>query len=489
MAANIFHDIATRTSGDIYIGVVGPVRAGKSTFITRFMERQIVPRIKDEHEQTRVIDELPQAGDGAGIMTTQPRFVPRDGVNLKIGAASMRVRMVDCVGYIIPGSVGHEVDGKPRMVKTPWSDTEMSFEKAAEFGTRKVIKDHSTIAVVMTTDGSVTGLPRENYVEAEEKVIAQLKKLGKPFVIIVNSRTPMSAEAQRVATEIRTKHAVTTLAVNADTLDAAEITTIFNALIAEFPVIGFRVTMPKWLTVLDPEHEIISEAITALKTHTSKVKKLIDNDTTKIFEKSSNFMRLETTNIDAATGMVTLNVVAREDLYFRVLSSASGKDLNNEAHLVAFLFHSSKINREYTKIHSALTQAKEEGYGIVQPAFEDFTLMRPELHRSGKNFGLKFRATAPSLHMVRVDVNADVTPSIGSRAQSEAMLAELLANYDADPNTVWPVPIFGKSLESIVQEGIHGKVVAMPPNAKAKMKRTLTKIVNNGRGGIICILL
>jgi len=422
-------------------------------------------------------------------MTTQPHFIPRDGVSIKIGAASMRVRMVDCVGYIIPGAVGHEIDGQPRMVKTPWSDTEMTFEKAAEFGTRKVIKDHSTIAVVMTTDGSVTGLPRENYVDAEEKVIAQLKKLGKPFVIIVNSRTPMSAQAQRVASEIRQKHAVTTLAVNADTLESAEITAIFNALIAEFPVTGFRVTMPKWLTVLNPEHEIIAEAISSLKSHTTKVKKLIDNDTTRVFEKSANFSKLEVTNIDAATGMVTLNIVAKEDLYFRVLSSASGKDLNNEAHLVAFLFHSSKINKEFTKIHTALTQAKEEGYGIVQPAFEDFTLMRPELHRSGKNFGLKFRATAPSLHMVRVDVNADVTPSIGSRGQSEAMLKELLEQYDADPSMIWPVPIFGKSLESIVQDGIHNKVSAMPPVAKTKMKRTLTKIVNQGRGGIICILL
>ena len=489
MSKNIFHDIATRTNGEVYIGVVGPVRSGKSTFITRFMQRQIIPKMTDKEEITRVTDELPQSANGNVIMTTQPRFVPRNAVSVKIAGATMKVRMVDCVGYVVPGSTGHEIDGKPRMVKTPWSNDEMPFEKAAELGTKKVIREHSTVAIVMTTDGSITNIARENYIEAEEKTIAQLKKLGKPFVILVNSKDAKSTTAQSLATELGKKHGTATLAINAENLVEADVVTVMSAIVAQFPVTGFRVTMPKWLTVLDSKNEIIDEAITALRNHTAKVRRIADNDTTKIFEKSHHFAALETTNIDMATGIVTYNLVAREDLYFKVLSSASGVALDTEAHLVAFLRHAGGISTEFNKLRTALDSARETGYGIVEPVFDDFKLDRPILHKSGRNFGLKFRATAPSLHLVRVDVGTDVTPSIGTRQHSEEMLNMVNAQFDQDPNSLWSVPIFGKKLESIVQESIHHKVNAMPDNTRNKVKRTLGKVVNQGRGGIICILL
>ncbi|MCL2846081.1 MAG: stage IV sporulation protein A [Firmicutes bacterium] len=479
MAQSVFNDIATRTNGEVYIGVVGPVRAGKSTFISNFMQRVVTPKIRDQHELSRLTDELPQSGDGTGIMTTQPRFVPRDAVSIQIAKTSMKIRMVDCVGYLIEGATGHD-----RMVKTPWSDAEMPFEKAAEIGTKKVIREHSTIAIVMTTDGTITDIPRQNYIEAEERVINQLKKLGKPFVVAVNSRNPDGDTAKTIAAEMAKKHGVGAIAINAHTMTDASMNAIFTALMNEFPVTGFRVNMPSWLSVLPADNEMVAEAITALKAHTTKVKKMADNNTGRMFEKSLHFASLDTVTIEAATGVVSYNLTPKPDLYFRVLSNAAGAQLGSEAHLVSFLGHAATVRTEYAKIKSALDTARDSGYGIVEPQFSEFNLERPTLHKSGKNFGVRFRATAPSLHIVRVDVGTLVTPSIGTRGQSEEMLNLLTGQFDTDPSGLWPVPIFGKSLESLVREGIQSKSVAMPVNARLKMKRTLSKIVNTGRGGL-----
>jgi len=483
----LFADIATRTNGEIHIGVVGPVRTGKSTFITKFMQSTIVPKISNSDERARVVDELPQSGDGTTIMTTQPKFVPNRAVEVQMGSAEMRVRMIDCVGYIVHGAGGHIIDGKPRLVKTPWSDNEMPFEKAAEMGTRKVIKEHSTIAVVMTTDGSVAGIARENYVEAEERVISQLKKMGKPFVVIVNSRNPHGEEAKVLSAQITKKHSVATLALNVNELSTTDINQVFTSLLAEFGVNGFKVNMPKWLTVLDTSNEIIHEAIDALKKYTASIKRLSDNKPERVFEKSAHFARLETTHVDVATGIVTYNIVPHADLYTRVLSSMSGANIASEAHLVAYLSHSGKVMAEHNKIREALAQATETGYGIMAPTFADYVLHAPQLHKSGRSFGLKLRATAPSLHLVRVDVATDVLPTIGTREQSEEMLKLMSAEFETNKDALWQVPIFGKSLESIVREGITGKANAMSMTAKVKMKRTLTKIVNNGRGRLIAI--
>jgi len=443
------------------------------------MQQAVVPKMDDRDERQRLVDELPLSGDGATIMTTQPRFVPASAAQIRVGSANMRVRMVDCVGYIVDGANGHIVDGNPRMVKTPWQDREMTFERAAEFGTKKVIKEHSTLAVVMTTDGSITEIPRDNYVAAEERVINQLKKLGKPFVIVVNSRNPQSARG--LCAELSAKHGVAALPINADTLSNDNVTQIFNALLAEFPINGFRVTMPNWLRVLDSADAIVAEAVEAIRKHASSVRKLSDAEAGMLFEKSVNFASLAITNIDVVSGVVTYNLLPREDLYNRILSTSAGVDLSDEAQLVAFLRHSGGLLSSTRAVREAMEAANDTGYGIIAPSFNDFTLARPTLRKSGRNFGLSLRATAPSFHLVKVNVETSVTPTIGTREQTDEMLKLMQAEFDRDPAALWQVPVFGRNLGSIVEEGIGARVHKMPEGTRVKVKRTITKIVNGGR--------
>ena len=489
-AQNIFHDIATRTNGDIYIGVVGPCRTGKSTFISKFMRQMIVPKVEGKAEQQRVIDELPQSGDGVAVMTTQPKFVPAKAVQIKTaGSATMRVRMIDCVGYMVPGAIANHADGKVRLVKTPWSENEMPFEKAAEIGTKKVIADHSTIAIMVTTDGTITDIPRFNYLEAEERTIKELKKAGKPFVVVVNSKTPNSGECKKVCGDLATKHGVTVIPLDIEALSTDHISQLITAVLHEFGVSGFKVTMPKWLTVLDIGHEIINEAVEALKAFTKNIKRLSDSDTARVFEKSSHFEKLETTNTCVATGIIHYNIVPKPELYYKVLSSESGVDIKSEQELVAFVRHMGSAKHQYTAIRDALEQARSTGYGVVTPHLRDFQLDAPSLYKRGRDYGVRLRATAPSLHIVKVDVFTEVTPTIGSQAQSEEMLRAIQADYDTNRDACWNTNIFGKPLSSLAQDGITTKASSMHPEAQRKIKRTLTKIVNNGRGGIICILL
>ena len=487
---NIFHDIATRTNGDIYIGVVGPCRTGKSTFISRFMRQMIVPKVDGKAEQQRVIDELPQSGDGTAVMTTQPKFVPAKAVQIKTaGSATMRVRMIDCVGYLVPGAMANHADGKVRHVKTPWSETEMPFEKAAEIGTKKVIADHSTIAIMVTTDGTITEIPRANYIEAEERTIKELKKAGKPFVVIVNSKTPTGGECKKVCADIAAKHGVTTLPLDVEALSTENISQVITKILHEFGVAGFKVSMPKWLTVLDVGHEIIGEAVEALKSFTKGIKRLSDNDTSKIFDKSPHFERLETTNTCVATGIIHYNIVPKPELYYKVLSSESGVQIRNEQELVAFVKHMGAAKHQYIAIKDALEAAHSSGYGVVTPSMKDYSLDAPSLYKRGKDYGVRLRATAPSLHIIKVNVSTEVTPTIGSQAQSEEMLRAIQADFETNREACWNTNIFGKPLQAIVQDGISAKSTGMHPEAQRKIKRTLTKIVNNGRGGIICILL
>lgn len=491
MANNIIFDsIANRTGGDIYIGVVGPVRCGKSTFIAKFMRSHILPKVENKAEQQRVLDELPQSADGSAIMTTQPKFVPAKAVSIKVaGSNTMRVRLIDCVGYLVPGATGNQTDGKIRNVKTPWSNDEMPFEKAAEIGTRKVIADHSTVAVMVTTDGTVTNIPRANYVEAEEKIIKELKKSTKPFVIVLNSRTPASAECRKIAGQLTEKHGVVVIPMDVEHLDTENINNIFKSLLHEFGVCGFKVNMPKFLTVLDGSHSLITEAIDGLKSYTKNVKRLSDNDPSKVFSNSANFQALETVNTDVATGIITFNIVPKPDLYYKVLSAECGVEIKSEQALVAYIRHVSASKAEFDKVKSALRQAVDGGYGVVQPVLNDYALDKPQLYRNGRSWGVKLRAVAPSLHIIRVDVNTEVTPTIGSQQQSEEMLKYLSNQYESDRTAIWSTNILGKNLDTLVQEGITNKIIGMNTEAQRKMKRTLTKIVNNGRGGIICILL
>jgi stage IV sporulation protein A len=486
---NILESIAARTNGDIYLGVVGPVRCGKSTFITKFMNELIVPEIEDGYERQRVIDELPQSADGTAVMTTQPKFVPSKAVPIKTGDATMRVRLIDCVGYMVDGASGQITDGRERSVKTPWSDAEIPFGRAAEIGTKKVIKDHSTIAVVITADGTITDIPRANYIEAEERVITQLKKYEKPFVVVVNSRRPNSAECKKISDDISKKFTVKTLSVNLETLSKTDINNIFNGILADFPISGFRINMPKWLQVLEPNHTVIADAVERLRSYTKTVRRINDNNPAAAFEGSEYYDTLETENIDVATGVISYNLAAKPNLYYNVISSECGTELSNEQQLVSYLRRTASTVREYDKLHAALVQADERGYGVVVPTLDTFRLDTPRLHKTGKSYGLKLRAAAPSLHIVKVDVGAEVTPTIGTQEQSKEMLEFLKTEYETNKDAVWQTPIFGKSLDEIMQEGITSKIANMPENAMKKMKRTISKIVNDGKGGIICILL
>ena len=491
MAMNneVFENIATRTNGDIYLGVVGPVRCGKSTFITKFMQQLAIPNIENSYEQQRVIDELPQAADGTAVMTTQPKFVPSRAVGIKVGDASMRVRLIDCVGYMIDGVSGIEENGHIRNVKTPWSDVEIPFDQAAEIGTRKVIVDHSTIAVVVTTDGTITELPRENYVTAEAKVIFELKQYGKPFVVVVNSKDPKSETCRQICNEIREKFNVQVLGMDLEHLSTDGITDIFNGVLADFPVTGFKVNMPKWLQVMPATHAVIVDAIERLRRYTKTVRRVADNNPVNVCTDSAYFDTVETSEIDVATGTIVYNLVPKNDLYFKLISQESGLNIQNEQHLMAYIQKAAGKAKEYDKLKSAIDDAETKGYGVVVPTLDSYKLDTPRLYKHGRNYGLKLRATAPSLHIIKVDVGSEVTPTIGTQEQSKEMLAFLEREYQTNKEAVWQTPIFGKSLDEIMQEGVGAKIANMPANAMRQMKRTISKVVNNGKGGIICILL
>lgn len=489
MNNQVFENIATRTNGDIYLGVVGPVRCGKSTFITKFMQQLAIPNIENSYEQQRVIDELPQAADGTAVMTTQPKFVPSRAVGIKIGDASMRVRLIDCVGYMIDGVNGLEDGGHIRNVKTPWSDVEMPFDQAAEIGTRKVIVDHSTIAVVVTTDGTITDLPRENYLAAETKVIFELKQYGKPFVVVVNSKNPHSDTCRAICNEIREKFNVQVLGLDLDNLGTDDITEIFNGILADFPVTGFKVNMPNWLQVMPTNHPVIVDAIERLRRYTKTVRRIADNNPANVCADSQYFSAVETSEIDVATGTIVYNLVPKNDLYFKLISQESGLNIQNEQHLMAYIQKAAGKAKEYDKLKDAIDDAETKGYGVVVPTLDSYKLDTPRLYKHGKNYGLKLRATAPSLHIIKVDVGSEVTPTIGTQEQSKEMLEFLEREYETNKEAVWQTPIFGKSLDEIMQEGVGAKIANMPANAMKQMKRTIGKVVNNGKGGIICILL
>ena len=489
MNNNVFENIAMRTNGDIYLGVVGPVRCGKSTFITKFMRQLAIPNIENSYEQQRVIDELPQSADGTAVMTTQPKFVPSRAVGIKIGDAAMRLRLIDCVGYMIDGVSGLESDGHIRNVKTPWSDVEMPFDQAAEIGTRKVIVDHSTIAVVVTTDGTITDLPRENYVTAEEKVIFELKQYGKPFVVVVNSRTPSSSGCQEICASIQEKFGVKALGIDLENMSTDDISNIFDGILAEFPVTGFKVKMPAWLQVMPARHEVIVDAIERLRHYTKSVRRIADNNTAAVFADSAYFTKIETSEVDVATGTIIYNLVPKPDLYYKLISKESGLCIQNEQHLMAYVQKVAGKAKEYDKLKDAIDAAETKGYGVVVPTLDSYKLDTPRLYKNGRNYGLKLRATAPSLHIIKVDVGSEVTPTIGTQEQSKEMLEFLKSEYETNKEAVWQTPIFGKSLDEIMQEGVGAKIANMPANAMKQMKRTIGKVVNNGKGGIICILL
>lgn len=486
----IYEDIKQRTNGDIYIGVVGPVRSGKSMFISQFMQNLVIPNIDNKQTKDRAIDELPQSAEGKTIMTTQPKFVPAQAVEINVDNINMKVRMVDCVGYFVSGAMGHEEDNKPRLVKTPWSEKELPFEDAAEIGTNKVISEHSTIGIMMTTDGSITDLPRSAYVEAEEKVIKQLKQTHKPFVMLVNSTNPTGEETKKLTASLAQKYNVTALAVNVKQLTNVDIENILEKVLLEFPIKSLKVKMPQWLRALEPNDAIIQSIINEVKKFGDGAEKIGQIDKTNVaFLESDDFEPLTVGSIKMGEGTIEFDVKPRQSLFYKVLSRQCGTQIKDDYHLVKYIKELAFAKQEYDKLSLALEQVNENGYGIVVPKLESMILENPQVVKQGGRYGVKIKATAPSLHIMKVDVETEVNPLVGTEDQSKDLVTYLQNEFEENPDAVWQTNMFGKTLHDLVSEGMTNKIKAMPTEAQRKMRKTLGRIVNEGKGGIICILL
>ena len=484
---NVYQDIANRTGGDIYIGVVGPVRTGKSTFIKLFMETLVIPVAK-ESERKEMTDELPQAGSGRTVMTTEPKFVPAKAV--KIGVAEgveACVRLVDCVGYAVEGASGFEEEGAPRLVKTPWQDAPMPFEKAAELGTEKVIRDHSTIGVLVTTDGSVAEIERSGYVSAEERAVAELKALGKPFVIVLNCRNPQGSETLK--TSLEEKYETPVVALNVENMGEAEIMEVLKTALFEFPVSCIDVHMPKWAQSFPESHEVVSSVLAALKKVAPNIVKMRDCFALeKVFEENADFENPIGIRMDLGKGNAEITIEAKPDLFYRTLSKESGEEIVSDLQLMQYVRSLSQTKKDYDKIKDAFKEAEKNGYGIVCPTQEDYELEKPRLIKKGGAYGAQFRANASSYHVLKVNVTGAVNTVIGTKEQGEEFIAETKEAYEAEKGDVWETNIFGKSLRTLVESELSGKSNAMPTELRRKMRRTITKIVNDGKNNVICFL-
>lgn len=488
---DIYADIAQRTQGDIYIGVVGPVRTGKSTFIKRFMDNMVIPNIDNEYKAERARDELPQSAAGRTIMTTEPKFVPNEAVEITLGAnAHMRVRMIDCVGYIVDSAMGYMEDDIPRMVRTPWFDREIPFNEAAELGTKKVICDHSTIGIVVTTDGSIIDIPREDYVPAEERVIAELKAIGKPFIILLNSVNPASETAQALRDELEEKYSVSVMAVNCAALTPNDIHAIMECVLFEFPLREVRIQMPRWIDALDTDHWLKSGIYDAVKRSMEGVRCIRDMQRAgDVLDEYEFIKSARIDGMDLGIGTVVMEITMPEDLFYQILGEMSGLKIDGEESLISMICELSTVKKEYDKFAFALHEVSQKGYGIVSPSIDELELEEPEIVRHGSRFGVRLRASAPSIHLIRADIETEVSPIVGSEKQSEELISYLLQEFDSDPKKIWDSNIFGKSLHELVNEGLRNKLSRMPYDAQQKLQETLQRIINEGSGGLICIIL
>lgn len=489
--ADIYKDIADRTNGDIYIGVVGPVRTGKSTFIKKFMDVLVIPNIQDQNSKIRATDELPQSASGRTVMTTEPKFIPNKAVNISLdGNVNMRVKMIDCVGYVVEGAMGIQEDDKPRMVMTPWEDEAMPFEKAAQIGTRKVICEHSTIGILVTTDSSFGEIEREQFEAVERQIVDELKEQNKPFVIVLNSAMPEKSETIELAKTMQNEYKVPVALVNCLELDGNDIKRILEMCLFEFPVCEIRVKMPSWISALDNEHLLKARIFEGISEKAKLISKISDiHENFQDVTEQDFGTSLTVDNIDLAKGTAYIKLNAPEELFYRILGDETGFEIDGKESLIKIMTELSASKRKYDKFQEALRQVEETGYGIVTPSVEDLTLEEPEIVKQAGGYGVKLRASAPSIHMMRADVKAEVSPIVGSEKQSEDMVKFLLKEFEQDPTKIWQSNMFGKTLHELVNEGLNSKLSHMPYEAQMKLCDTLGKIINDGSNGLICILL
>lgn len=487
---DVYNDIAKRCDGNIYIGVVGPCRTGKSTFITRFIETVVMPNVHNKNARERLKDELPQSANGKTIMTTEPKFIPGEAVKLSIDKKiNLNVRLIDCVGYLVDGAIGKNEGETPRMVKTPWSDKEMPFDEASELGTSKVITEHSNLGVVVTTDGSITELPREAYVKAEERVVDELKALGKPFIVILNSKTPKSEFATSLSMSLKEKYQVNVMALNVSTMTEENIYEVMAEALSEFALNQVEINLPSFMQALPYENKIIQDVIKTVKSKSTDISKMSDSDNVeKIFEELKYFEKA-TTSADMGSGKIECELKAVDGLFYQILSEQCGVQIGSDFELVSAIKGFVDAKKEYDKIKEALDEVRETGYGVVLPSLIEMQLEEPEVTEKNGQFGVKLKASAPSMHIMRVDVDTEINPVVGTQAQGEELIKSLLANFQNDPQSLWDTNMFGKSLNLVVKDGLNNKLSAMPSEVKTKMRKTVGRIVNEGKGGVICILL
>lgn len=486
----IIKSITERTGGDIYLGVVGAVRTGKSTFIKKFIENLVVPNIEDEYERKRTLDEIPQSAQGKTIMTTEPKFVPSNGAKIKIDDFSADVRLVDCVGYVINGAKGYEDENGPRMVKTPWYDEEIPFIEAAEIGTEKVIRDHSSIGILVTSDGSTCEFERSSYTEVEERILNELKEIGKPHIVILNTTHPMLPETERLSESLSEKYNVPVMAINVENMSERDAYNILREALYEFPVDYINVEMPDWIACLKPDNWLKKSYMETIKESVVEIDKLRDVEgITSSLEKCEYIEKAYLSNVDTSTGEVIVTLKCNDELYSRVLKEIIGIDVSNRAELLSLMQDYNEAKTEYDQVKSALKMVKTTGYGVASPTLSDMTLDTPEIIKQGSRYGVKLKAVAPSIHMIRIDVESTFEPIIGSEIQSKELINYLMKDYDTDPSNIWKSEIFGRSLDIIVKEGIQAKISLMPENARFKLQQTLSKLVNKGSGNLFAIVI
>lgn len=487
---DIIKSITGRTGGDIYLGVVGAVRTGKSTFIKKVIENLVVPNIEDEYEKKRALDEIPQSAQGKTIMTMEPKFVPSQAAAITIDQVTTNIRLVDCVGYVIPNAKGYEDENGPRLVKTPWYDEEIPFIEAAEVGTEKVIKDHSTIGIVVTTDGSIGELSRNDYIEAEQRVIGELSSIGKPYIVVLNSTHPMLPETERLAESLQLEYGVPVMPISVENMGERDIYNILREALYEFPVVEVDVNMPEWIACLEPSHWLKKVYIEKIKESVIEIDKLKDIDKiTGHFMDCEYISKSYLSDVDTETGRVTVTLEAPSDLYNNILKDIIGVDITSRAELLTLFQEYNEAKKEYDQIKGALKMVKQTGYGVASPTLSDMQLETPEIIKQGSRYGIKLKALAPSIHMFRIDVESTFEPIIGSELQSKELIDYLMKDKDKDPESVWKSEIFGRSLDVIVQEGIQAKLSLLPDNVRYKLQGTLSKLVNKGSGNLFAIVL